>query len=83
MIGVKRRENELMSDFVTRVNGLTGDKADFSRAADAIQKAAFGRASEPEDSAEAGKYAIFLRGFVKEKLTGMRKFYYVSLRKLL
>ena len=83
MIGVRRRENELMSDFVTRVNGLTGDKADFSRAADAIQKAAFGRASEPEDSAEAGKYAIFLRGFVKEKLTGMRKFYYVSLRKLL
>ena len=78
-----RRENELMSDFVARVDEFTGTDKSFAAAADALQKNAFGHCAEAEDAKDAAEYALFLREFTLRRIYGFNKFYFVYLRKLI
>ena len=79
---IKRGDVELMTEFADRVDKATKGMS-FAKAAEAIQKNAFGHCADEEDAKNVGEYAAFIRGYVRERLTGFKKFYYVTLRKLL
>lgn len=78
-----REKNELMSEFVVRVDERTGGNPSFSDAAAALQKNSFGHCAEAEDAKDAAEYALFLREFTVNRMSGFAKFYFVKLRKLI
>lgn len=83
LAGIRRGRTELMSEFTERMNKKTYGKADFTKAAEAIQKYAFGHEADAEGCAALGEYALFLRGFVTDRLGRVKRFIYVKLRKLI
>ena len=72
-----------MSEYAERLNKETGGAADFTAAADAMQKYAFGHEADEEGCAALGEYALFLRDFAAHRLSGAKKFFYVKLGKLI
>ncbi len=78
-----RGNNELMTEFVSRVDALTGGDPGFSGAAGAMQKNSFGHCADENDAKDAAEYALYLRAFTLRRLSGFNKFYFVKLRKLI
>ena len=83
LIDLKRGDTELMSEYAARLNRETGGDADFTAAADAMQKYAFGHEADAQSCAALGEYALFLRDFAAHRLSGAKKFFYVKLGKLI
>lgn len=78
---MKKKETELMADFVKRVDTMTQGGVSFAPAADAIQKNSFGHCAGKDDCKTAAEYAIYLHGFTVSRLKLVKKMWYCEVIK--
>ena len=82
VLGYERADNELMSVFAARAGAELGIERETVEMADAAQKASFAGKADEQDCEKAAKCALLLQKIAGEKLTGFKKFRFVTVRKL-